>query len=111
MVREDYLTYLGAVRNLSPHTLESYGKDLENTACFCSSTRRDRRASRNRRGTRLRELAQPRGAFPPIGEQDDFRRARMVSLHGESEPDRLQSFCGNPQPAHREAAAFVPFRR
>jgi tyrosine recombinase XerC len=29
MVREDYLTYLGAVRNLSPHTLESYGKDLE----------------------------------------------------------------------------------
>ena len=28
-VREDYLTYLGAVRNLSPHTLESYGKDLE----------------------------------------------------------------------------------
>ena len=26
---EDYLTYLGAVRNLSPHTLESYGKDLE----------------------------------------------------------------------------------
>ena len=28
-VREDYLTYLSAVRNLSPHTLESYGKDLE----------------------------------------------------------------------------------
>ena len=28
-VREDYITYLGAVRNLSPHTLESYGKDLE----------------------------------------------------------------------------------
>jgi tyrosine recombinase XerC len=28
-VREDYIVYLGAVRNLSPHTLESYGKDLE----------------------------------------------------------------------------------
>ena len=28
-MREDYITYLGAVRNLSPHTLESYGKDLE----------------------------------------------------------------------------------
>src|SRR5271157_4659529 len=28
-VREDYLAYLGTVRNLSPHTLESYGKDLE----------------------------------------------------------------------------------
>ncbi|MGA2480563.1 MAG: tyrosine-type recombinase/integrase, partial [Spirochaetia bacterium] len=28
-MREDYLTYLSAVRNLSPHTLESYGKDLE----------------------------------------------------------------------------------
>jgi tyrosine recombinase XerC len=27
-MREDYLTYLSAVRNLSPHTLESYGKDL-----------------------------------------------------------------------------------
>lgn len=27
-MREDYLTYLGAVRNLSPHTLQSYGKDL-----------------------------------------------------------------------------------
>ena len=26
---EDYLVYLGAVRHLSPHTLESYGKDLE----------------------------------------------------------------------------------
>jgi len=28
-VREAYLLYLGAVRHLSPHTLESYGKDLE----------------------------------------------------------------------------------
>jgi tyrosine recombinase XerC len=28
-VREDYLAYLGSVRNLSPHTLESYRKDLE----------------------------------------------------------------------------------
>lgn len=28
-MREDYIIYLGAVRNLSPHTLESYGKDLE----------------------------------------------------------------------------------
>jgi tyrosine recombinase XerC len=28
-VREDYIIYLGAVRNLSPHTLESYRKDLE----------------------------------------------------------------------------------
>jgi len=28
-VREDYLVYLGSVRNLSPHTLESYRKDLE----------------------------------------------------------------------------------
>jgi integrase/recombinase XerC len=34
MVREDYLTYLGAVRNLSPHTLESYGKDLEKYHLF-----------------------------------------------------------------------------
>ena len=33
-VREDYLTYLGAVRNLSPHTLESYGKDLEKYRLF-----------------------------------------------------------------------------
>ena len=28
-VREEYLEYLGAIRNLSPHTVESYGKDLE----------------------------------------------------------------------------------
>jgi len=28
-VRDEYLAYLGGVRNLSPHTLESYGKDLE----------------------------------------------------------------------------------
>ena len=28
-VREEYLTYLRDVRNLSPHTVESYGKDLE----------------------------------------------------------------------------------
>jgi integrase/recombinase XerC len=28
-VRDAYLLYLGAVRHLSPHTLESYGKDLE----------------------------------------------------------------------------------
>ena len=28
-MREAYLTYLGAVRKLSPHTVESYGKDLE----------------------------------------------------------------------------------
>jgi len=28
-VRESYLVYLGTVRKLSPHTLESYGKDLE----------------------------------------------------------------------------------
>ena len=28
-MREDYLVYLGSVRNLSPHTLESYRKDLE----------------------------------------------------------------------------------
>jgi tyrosine recombinase XerC len=27
--RDAYLIYLGAVRHLSPHTLESYGKDLE----------------------------------------------------------------------------------
>jgi tyrosine recombinase XerC len=27
--RDAYLVYLGAVRHLSPHTLESYGKDLE----------------------------------------------------------------------------------
>jgi integrase/recombinase XerC len=27
--RDAYLVYLGAVRQLSPHTLESYGKDLE----------------------------------------------------------------------------------
>jgi len=26
---DDYLVYLGTVRHLSPHTLESYGKDLE----------------------------------------------------------------------------------
>jgi integrase/recombinase XerC len=28
-MRDDYLAYLGVVRNLSPHTLECYGKDLE----------------------------------------------------------------------------------
>ncbi len=28
-LRDDYLTYLGAVRKLSPHTLDSYGKDLQ----------------------------------------------------------------------------------
>ena len=28
-MRDDYLVYLGTVRHLSPHTLESYGKDLE----------------------------------------------------------------------------------
>ncbi len=35
-VREEYLTYLRAVRNLSPHTLESYGKDLEKYETFLS---------------------------------------------------------------------------
>jgi integrase/recombinase XerC len=33
-VREDYLVYLSGVRNLSPHTLESYGKDLEKYETF-----------------------------------------------------------------------------
>jgi tyrosine recombinase XerC len=33
-LREDYITYLGAVRNLSPHTLESYGKDLDKYHSF-----------------------------------------------------------------------------
>jgi tyrosine recombinase XerC len=33
-LREDYITYLGAVRNLSPHTLESYGKDLDKYNAF-----------------------------------------------------------------------------
>ncbi len=33
-MREEYLTYLRAVRNLSPHTLESYGKDLEKYEAF-----------------------------------------------------------------------------
>ena len=28
-MRDAYLLYLGSVRRLSPHTLESYGKDLE----------------------------------------------------------------------------------
>jgi tyrosine recombinase XerC len=28
-MRDEYLAYLGGVRKLSPHTLESYGKDLE----------------------------------------------------------------------------------
>jgi integrase/recombinase XerC len=33
-VREGYLVYLGTVRKLSPHTLESYGKDLEKYESF-----------------------------------------------------------------------------
>ena len=28
-MRDAYLLYLGSVRHLSPHTLQSYGKDLE----------------------------------------------------------------------------------
>jgi len=32
--RDDYLAYLAAVRNLSPHTRESYGKDLEKYETF-----------------------------------------------------------------------------
>jgi integrase/recombinase XerC len=35
-VRESYLVYLGSVRKLSPHTLESYGKDLEKYESFLS---------------------------------------------------------------------------
>jgi integrase/recombinase XerC len=33
-MRDDYLAYLGVVRNLSPHTLECYGKDLEKYQAF-----------------------------------------------------------------------------
>ncbi|HTO22572.1 MAG TPA: tyrosine recombinase XerC [Spirochaetia bacterium] len=36
-VRESYLVYLGTVRKLSPHTLESYGKDLEKYESFLTS--------------------------------------------------------------------------
>ncbi|HET6449702.1 MAG TPA: site-specific integrase, partial [Spirochaetia bacterium] len=35
-MREGYLVYLGTVRKLSPHTLESYGKDLEKFESFLS---------------------------------------------------------------------------
>jgi integrase/recombinase XerC/integrase/recombinase XerD len=37
-VREDYLAYLGSVRNLSPHTLESYRKDLEKYEQYLSAS-------------------------------------------------------------------------
>lgn len=33
-MRDDYIQYLGMVRNLSPHTLECYGKDLEKYEAF-----------------------------------------------------------------------------
>src|SRR5208337_3678478 len=33
-MRNDYIEYLGMVRNLSPHTLECYGKDLEKYEAF-----------------------------------------------------------------------------
>jgi tyrosine recombinase XerC len=36
-VRESYLAYLGTVRRLSPHTLESYGKDLEKYESYLSA--------------------------------------------------------------------------
>jgi integrase/recombinase XerC len=36
-VRESYLVYLGTVRKLSPHTLESYGKDLEKYESYLAS--------------------------------------------------------------------------
>ena len=45
-VREDYLAYLSAVRNLSPHTLESYGKDLEKYEPVPQHPRRGRRTGR-----------------------------------------------------------------
>ena len=35
-MRNDYIEYLGMVRNLSPHTLECYGKDLEKYEAFLS---------------------------------------------------------------------------
>ena len=35
-MREGYLVYLDTVRKLSPHTLESYGKDLEKYEAFLS---------------------------------------------------------------------------
>ena len=37
-MREDYLAYLGSVRNLSPHTLESYRKDLEKYEQYLSAS-------------------------------------------------------------------------
>lgn len=36
-MRESYLVYLGTVRKLSPHTLESYGKDLEKYESYLAS--------------------------------------------------------------------------
>jgi len=36
-VRESYLVYLGTVRKLSAHTLESYGKDLEKYEAYLAS--------------------------------------------------------------------------
>ena len=36
-MRESYLVYLGTVRKLSPHTLESYGKDLEKYELYLSA--------------------------------------------------------------------------
>ncbi len=36
-VRESYLVYLGTVRKLSAHTLESYGKDLEKFESYLAS--------------------------------------------------------------------------
>ncbi len=36
-MRDDYLVYLSGIRKLSPHTLESYGKDLEKYESYLGS--------------------------------------------------------------------------
>jgi tyrosine recombinase XerC len=43
--RNDYLTYLGSVRNLSPHTMESYARDLEKFEMYLSGRGVDPRSA------------------------------------------------------------------
>ncbi len=102
-MREDYLSYLRSVRNLSAHTLESYGKDLQKYEAFLEERAVDPRRGGTRGCARIRGLAHPGRAFPPVGQQDGVRGPRMVSLHGAPRADRRQSLRRNPQPAHGEA--------